>query len=307
MKTATKKHFKRTSIKTNENGFGESSASLGDDSGRLLPIRVTELSQSKHHGLSCSEQPASTHRRPGDSSPAARTCPELPDIQQAENLLEKTQMKTDSIKNEGSKVTEPEESNEPTAQQLDFKKYEEAYKKLPNFGMYDENASCNGEDVTDEHRESVRRFFEAITRQAAEYSSAKRKFDRLKRDVATRLSISELMCLKDNLVSMQEICAEIAPEIPLNVCFSRLRTAGILSNCPDDWNEAFGEPVEKGWIRNLPRCFRGSDGSHRGCLAPYLSAAGIFALKQRLIEALTDNETQKPNPARNRRSKKKGR
>jgi len=270
------------------------SASLRSD-----VIRGSKPAQSQNDGQSCHAQPASTHRRSGDFSPTARNCPAIPGTLPTANLIAEKVMKSKSTKKADSKGNAPEESNESTASRRGENEHEEEFFKLFPSLPEDIYASCDGEDVTDEHRESVQRLYDELVQHADKHLMDHIDKDILKREVGHLVHFLERNRFDDAPVSLIDLCAEIAPKLPLRNCFSRLRSAGFLSNRPGDWNQAFGEPVEEGWLRNRHRCFMVSDGSHRGRFVPYVTAAGIAVLKQRLIEVLTGDENQESHPTRN--------
>lgn len=261
-------------------------------------IRGSKPAESQHNGQSCHAQPASTHRQSGDSSPAAHTCPGFPVTLPTANLIAEKVMKSKSTKKADSKGNTPGKSNESTASRRGENEHEEEFFKLFPSLPEDIYAPCDGEDVTDEHRESVQRLYDELAQHADKHLRDHIDKDILKKEVGHLLHFLERNRFEDAPVSLIDICAEIAPTLPPRKCFSRLRSAGFLSNRPGDWNQAFGEPVEEGWLQNRHRCFRVSDGSHRGRFVPYVTVAGIAALKQRLIETLTGDENQGSHPTR---------
>lgn len=187
----------------------------------------------------------------------------------------------------------------------DYDSFEREYFRLFPSRPFDEHDSHDGEDVTDDHRERVRHFVDGLDQQVRKNYSAYVELEVLRKEVGCLFRFTERDRPADGLISLYDACAEIAPELSSRECFSRLRSAGILSNNLGHWNQAIGESLESGWLQNQYRVFRVSDGSHRGRFVPYLTPSGIQALKGRLIEILVGDENQESPPPRGRRGKKK--
>lgn len=240
----------------------EESASLRHD-----VIRGLQPVQSEHPEV-CSVQPTSTHRRPGDSSPAAHTGPGFPGIQPTVNPFADIRMITPPKNNEGSKGICPGESKVTTdSNRGTIELYDKGEWLTPFFS--DDDANSDEVDVTEEILQSLlclsNELFELRDQQGLILRSE------IGLDGATKLhEFLDLNSCSDRLIELKDAFSEVAPGVSSSECFSQLRSAGILSNWDRNWNQAIGAPLESTFLQNRCRIMRNKRGGLVLRIEPYL-------------------------------------
>ena len=259
-------------------------------------IREPKPAHSEHYGQRYNERPASTYRCAGDPSPAANTA----------NLFAEKVMKTKATKNVDSNGTCPIQSTDLTATRRSSKELREEFEKL--IPLYPDDHCFGDADVTDEIEANLRSIRDQFVQHihAVKEDLIESEIDL--KEVESELNVFGRNRLSSDSIKLKDACPEIVPGIAWELCFSFLRSAGILSNHPEDWNQAFGEPVERGLLQNHLRWLRTDDG-HLFCRSlPYASQAGLTWLKDTFREDLrrlsdSDSRPTSSQPGRAKRKK----
>lgn len=242
-------------------------------------IRGFMTAQSQHLDEVCSTQNSSSNRRSGGVSPAANTCPGFPGKQQTATSFADNKMET-SPNNEGSKGNCPKESKTTTdTNRGTNERKDEVAWLTPFFAVDDDNS--DEIDVTEEILASL----SCLSNELDELRDHEGLSPRSAYGLDGAIILNHFLnsnCDSFRMIKLEDAIAEVAPEISPHECFSRLRSAGILSNRRADWNEAIGAPVESVYLVNCLRIMR----NQRGGLALRIQAYIAEGAKEWLKDIL---------------------